>query len=248
MRTSFLCDICSTLDGTTEQLERRSTWVLYSKITMGVKAAASILFSLKGVCLTALKNIARSRLQENNHLCFIDVDCSWLGYKLGRKSNGNDASTLTAEILLLLSKAGFIVTPVCDPPHRHHSKRASTERIASREKKRIDSLVSRYKITQISQRLRGADAAGLTVEEIAQMERDLTELNKKAKVLERDETSGRLGGSFAEDLSRELERLNAHEKNEHQCFVGKVVVASFQADSYIARRAVMKKNANGFCQ
>ena len=51
-----------------------------------------------------------------------------------------------------------------------------------------------------------------------------------------------MSGSFVSDLGRELDRLKAHEQNEHQCFVRKVKVASFQADSLIARRALTDKS------
>ena len=109
----------------------------HSTTTMGIKGAASILFSIKGITITGLKHVARSRLTGDQRICCIDVDCSWLGYKLGRDSSTTNASVLTAEMLVLLSKAGFIVTPICDPPTRHQSKRASTERISQRRKRSV---------------------------------------------------------------------------------------------------------------
>ena len=110
---------------------------------MGLKGAANIISTAKGISVAGLKDIARSRLLEDGGLCKIDVDCSWLGYKLGRSSSHGNTSILTAEALILLSKAGFVVTPVCDPLNRHHSKRDSTNRGAKIEKKRIDSLVAK---------------------------------------------------------------------------------------------------------
>ena len=230
---------------TTEQNKSTATdWKHYRKgntktRTMGLKGAASILFHAKGITMTGLKRIARTRLAENEHICRIDVDCSWLGYKLARSSSDTDASMLTAEVLLLLAKAGFVVTPICDPPHRHHSKRASTDRIAKKERKRIDSLVARYKITELSQRLQDVN---ISAEDRGVLSKELGDLNKKSKSLERNETSGRLGGLFIEDLQRDLDELSAHEKNEHECFVEEVVVSSFQADSVIAQRVVTKKS------
>ena len=175
---------------------------------MGLKGAGNLLFTAKGISLTDLKNVARSRLLEDEHLCCIDVDCSWIGYKLSQgSSSSEDASLQTAELLLLLSKAGFVVTPVCDPLRRHHSKRASTSRIANKERKRINALIVRYQINMLSQRGRKED---LPVEEKVKIEAELEGLNKRVKTLERSTASERLGGTFVEDLRMALENLNAH--------------------------------------
>ena len=84
---------------------------------MGLKGATNVLFNAKGLTMTALKSIARARFAGDDHLCHIDVDCIWLvGYKLGRSSSDGNGSMLTAKVLLLLAKAGFVFTQVCDPP------------------------------------------------------------------------------------------------------------------------------------
>ena len=90
---------------------------------------------------------------------------------------------LTAEVLLLLAKAGFVVTPVYDPSHWHHSKRALADCIAKKERKCIDSLVARYKITELSQRLQDVN---LSAEDKSVLSKQLGDLNKKSKLLERD--------------------------------------------------------------
>ena len=56
--------------------------------TVGLKGAQTILFTVSGLNLKALKEIAHSRLSENERLVQMDVDCSWVAHKLAAK-NGN---------------------------------------------------------------------------------------------------------------------------------------------------------------
>ena len=134
---------------------------------MGLRGASSILYSITGLTLKALKEIARSRVQSNSQqLACINVDCSWVGHKLAANSSAfHEAGSLTAEVLCLLAQAGFIVTPICDPDCRHHSKRASIDRIAEKEKGRLTALCTRYKLVALSQKMRLAGLSGQEKEE-----------------------------------------------------------------------------------
>ena len=209
--------------------------------TMGLRGANSILYSITGLSIKALKEIACSRASDDERLVRIDVDCSWVAHKLAAKSGHcSEAGEMTAEVLHLLSKAGFVVTPICDPLHRHHSKRASVERIAKKEKARLTALFSRYELIALSQKM---GLPTLTAQEKAETEKEIESLNKIVKTSEKKASSnGGLSSSFVSDLELALDGIDAHMINEHQCFVEKVQVAYSQADALIAQRSVEGKS------
>ena len=101
----------------------------------GVKGASNLLYMTKNLCLKGLKDVTQSTLADGQLLCRIDVDCSWIALKQlhARKSINpfNAAKLLNADVLLLLKKAGFIATPICDTPggYCHYSKLAFIEQI-----------------------------------------------------------------------------------------------------------------------
>ena len=209
---------------------------------MGLRGANSILYTATGLSLKALKEIALSRASLDERLVKIDVDCSWVAHKLAAKAGHfNTAGETTAEVLHLLAKAGFVVTPICDPNHRHHSKRASVERIARKEKARLTALFSRYELIALSQKM---GLPTLTAQEKEDTKEKIESLNKTFKTAERKASNngGGLPSSFIADLELALNDMDAHSTNEHQCFVEKVQVAYFQADALIARRSVERKS------
>ena len=105
-----------------------------------------------------------------------------------KSTNPHDAAKLTVDILLLFKQAGFVVTSICDPAgYRHHSKRASIERIRNRERKRIEGLLARYKISQTTQTL--ANDEFLSGEEKGKLQEDITALNKTLASCERISSS-----------------------------------------------------------
>ena len=99
-----------------------------------------------------------SRRQHNSHNInhhhqkyYIDVDCNWVACYLGATKNPTEAAHITSDLLQALAARGFIVTPVCDGEIRHHSKRASIDRVVTNEKLKIRSLVDRYKLLSMTQ-------------------------------------------------------------------------------------------------
>ena len=208
---------------------------------MGLRGASSILFTITGLTLKALKEISRSRLPEDQRLVCIDVDCNWVGHKLAAKTgNYHQAGEMTAEVLYLFAQAGFVVTPICDPQDRHHSKRASTARIVEKEKARLTALCSRYRLTALSQKLLSTN---ITADEKEEAEKEIVSLNKVVKTAEKKaSTGGTLPSSFVEDLELALAAMDAHLTNEHECLVQKVEVAFSQADALIAKRSVEGKS------
>ena len=81
-----------------------------------------------------------------NKNCKIDVDISWIVRKLGiGKTEDSIMKEVSNFLKTLAHQGGFIVTPICDGDERHHSKRDYVNRIAKRERKRVDGLVARFK-------------------------------------------------------------------------------------------------------
>ena len=88
----------------------------------------------------------------NNGRYCIDVDCNWVAYNLGGMVKQPDkAVSLTCNFLEVLARSGFRVTPICDGDLRHHSKRASIERVAEAQKAKVKSHLARYKLLAVSQ-------------------------------------------------------------------------------------------------
>ena len=143
---------------------------------MGVSGAEQLVFCIKNLSIAGVKRIARTRLDPNERLCRIDVDCSWVAYRLLGSGDGSKAGELVAEFLLLLSKAGFIPTPICDPKHRHHSKRESTRRVAEKEKGRINAVTSRLKLTALTQQRDNLQGA-----EKEEVEKEISDLSRLVK-------------------------------------------------------------------
>ena len=106
---------------------------------MGIKGSNKLLYVTQNVCPLSLRQIALSRRGGDTH-CRIVIDCFWLAMKLmaltGLKITPSEVGAAVAEMMIMIAKEGFIVTPVCDPPnHRHHTKQASIERVVQRENK-----------------------------------------------------------------------------------------------------------------
>ena len=205
---------------------------------MGVSGAEQLVYAIKNLSVAGVKHIARNRLNANERLCRIDVDCSWVAYKLlGKNGNASKAGELVAEFLILLAKAGFVPTPICDPQNRHHSKRESTRRVAEKEKARIEAVTARLKLTALAQK-----RVGLQGDESEEAEKEMSRLDSLVKKYENVNAKPSLPCSFIQDLDISLQVMDAHEENEHECFVEKIKVASFQADSLIAKRYIDRKS------
>ena len=106
---------------------------------MGVQGSHSLLWNVKSLTLTHFTTLLRAKFP--NEKIRIDVDCSWVAIFLGRGKRAKEVISVTANFLVTLAQAGgFVVTPVLDGDCRHHSKRATTKRRASREISRIDAV------------------------------------------------------------------------------------------------------------
>ena len=101
-----------------------------------------------------------------------------------------------------------MVTPICDGEIRHHSKRASIDRIAKSDKSKIESTLARLRLTALTQRLRNDN--DLNNEKKDKIQKEKEDLNKKVSKLENKSVDTGLPPSFASDLDVELEIRDAY--------------------------------------
>ena len=119
-----------------------------------------------------------------------------------------EAASLTCDFLECLARYGFVVTPICDGEIRHHSKRASIDRIAKSDKSKIESTLARLRLTALTQRLRNDN--DLNNEKKDKIQKEKEDLNKKVSKLENKSVDTGLPPSFASDLDAELEIRDAY--------------------------------------
>ena len=84
----------------------------------------------------------------------MDVDISWILEMVAGLKSPEEGAMLVAEILETFAHLGFIVQLICDGPIRHHSKRASVDRIARREKDALKCAVAHFELLALTQALR----------------------------------------------------------------------------------------------
>ena len=120
--------------------------LIYSIENLSMEAARDVALSLKKTPVQNVENTVRSSDEEQDNedeenqninpssMPHADVDCNWIAFMLGANKCPHEAASKTADFLECLANYGFIVTPICDGKERHHSKRASMERIAKKEK------------------------------------------------------------------------------------------------------------------
>ena len=125
---------------------------------------------------------------------------------------------------------------VCDGPIRPISKQATNKRIADKELSRIKAYLCRAKVVELKNRL--------VQESLNQEERDAItgEIRKFDTQMKRIETQSQccMPNNFASHLEYELNHSNAHTVDEESAggYVDHVVVAEFQADSYMAAQII----------
>ncbi|MGH7954337.1 MAG: hypothetical protein ACREOZ_00075, partial [Gloeomargaritales cyanobacterium] len=126
-----------------------------------------------------------------------------------------------------------IITVVCDGDKRHHSKRASIERIAAREGARIDSIIMRGELMPVAEELQNGNCSDVEkVEQTAKKDK----LVKAVKGAE-DRSSAQLLDDFVPKLRHAAESATTC-KNEKQVATISFVQAIFQADAMIAYRCI----------
>jgi hypothetical protein len=200
---------------------------------MGVKSGAKTLHSVSGLTLTDIAIMCKGLAAEKQILPRIVADCSNLLFVFSKCIS---AVSAVAGHLSRIAATGVVMVPICDGPIRPISKQATNKRIADKELSRIKSYHCRAKIVQLKNQL--------AHESMNQDERDATtgEIRKLDAQMKRNETQShcRMPKEFATELEYELSHSNAHTVGDESAggFVEHVIVAEFQADSYMAAEII----------
>ncbi|KAL9186550.1 hypothetical protein ACHAXT_005788 [Thalassiosira profunda] len=124
------------------------------------------------------------------------------------------------------------MNPVCDGRVRPISKQATNQRVADREKHRINAHSLRLEIQSLNRKLK---FDGLTDSERNDIREDVA---KKQTTMKSKETRSQnvIQSNFEEKLVEELETTGAHARNDAGGAVLPVMTAEFQADAVIMGR------------
>ena len=142
---------------------------------MGIDGSSKTIHVAKGLSIQNLIQISRVRCAP----LVIDIDISWLSYFIGRGKHEMIIIGKVSDFLITLAKSGFTVNPICDGFIRHHSKRASIKRVATKEKARIDAQATRCKGLVLSQKI-----VSRTCKNIDEAKKKLEKVNKDVKKFE----------------------------------------------------------------
>ena len=211
---------------------------------MGLKNGISYLHCLKNLTFVQLLEVARSRNRSNNNHnpnttptgpC-IDVDCSWVV----RKRMCIDVTSSVDYCLSIassLSKEGIQVMLVCDGVIRHHSKRATVQRKAAVQRKKLDLIISKGELIQLSRQRQSTDS----IIRKKEIEADQKKIQAKVQSLEKNIQSSNIdvGDCFYNTLVEEIERLTEKHIGTNGGTIN-ACQAKFQADSVMSAR--MKNN------
>ena len=193
---------------------------------MGVNYGKEVLYSLSGLSRKDIALICRGLAIEHNTTDLsIDVDCSYVGFKVGKNAQS------VANFLVKWSMYGLQMNPVCDGK-RPVSKQATNKRKAEREKCRIKSHCIRLENISLNDKL--------LCNELSESQRnDIREqIATNQRTMKSNETQARnvMQPNFEEKLIEELDSTGAHVRNDADGSVTPVMIAEFQADAVIMGR------------
>ena len=193
---------------------------------MGVNYGKEVLYSLSGLSRKDIALICRGLAIEHNMTDLsIDVDCSYVGFKVGKNAQS------VANFLVKWSMYGLQMNPVCDGK-RPISKQATNKRKAEREKCRIKSHCKRLDNISLNSKL--------LCSELSESQRnDIREqIATNQRTIKSNETQARnvMQPNFEEKLIEELDSTGAHVRNDADGSVTPVMIAEFQADAVIMGR------------
>jgi hypothetical protein len=184
---------------------------------MGIQSQASLLFKSKEIEFDNIVYIIEHRHAERRRQQIISrarptvtIDASLIGYKyLGTSLHPSDGVFF---ICSALANRNIDVLIMCDPPTRHHSKRAHHQRVGKKEKDRLKLMLCRLELS----------CAGDDAERIRQ-------ITDEIRKLEKGESRSSLPANFVSRLHELVSKYESHGKGEITA-----EVAPFQADPSIA--------------
>ena len=207
---------------------------------MGIKGCQlrKVLWVASGLTLKSLKD-----LNIGNR---IDVDGNALAWKLGAGKHISEVAQIMASFLKNLAHSGgFEVTVIVDG-ERPDCKRDTWFRRKERELDEINRLYCRFKALELGSNNMNKRSSNINEEDATfdTMKRDFDLFSSESKSLENKcKRTLSIPKDFGTQISERLMMINACNTNENGGVVKeKVLVAGFQADSLIARRAMQNDN------
>eukprot|EP00956_Cyclotella_meneghiniana_P004698 scaffold5772_cov55-Cyclotella_meneghiniana.AAC.8 len=203
---------------------------------MGVTKGSHVLHSVANLSLSDVASICRGVAADNGiEKPRIVADCSNTVYVMSKASS---VVSSVVNHLMKWASSGIVMVPVCDGMTRPICKQDTNKRNAVKEKSRINAHVLRKEIRKAKKRLVNdkldQSERSCLLKEIATMESKCKRKDTQA--------SSKLPVNFAEELKLELLNCAAHSVIPATGgFVDQVVVAEFQADSYMAEQIVNNK-------
>jgi hypothetical protein len=184
---------------------------------MGIQGQGSLLFKSKEIEFNNIIYLIEHRHAERERSGLtsrlrpkVTIDASLIGYKyLGTSLHPSNGVHI---ICTALANRNIDVLIVCDPPTRHHSKRAYYQRVGKNEMERLKIMLCRMELS----------CAGNDSEKIRQISDDI-------RKLEKGESRTSLPANFVERLQELVSTYDSGGKG-----VMSVEIAPFQADPSIA--------------
>jgi hypothetical protein len=130
---------------------------------MGIKYAHALTYGINNLSIKHLYDIATSQIpvDEQNRLTrqlpSIDLDCSLLIRTRGNNNVKSNTNYLIS-ICSILKQHGFDVMVVFDGDVRHHSKRSTIQRRSKNDQKRLELIMLKSYLMNITQQRRSLDS------------------------------------------------------------------------------------------
>jgi hypothetical protein len=153
---------------------------------MGVQTGKDLLNSnASALTLDELVTVLRHRADfRGAHHPTIMFDCNWLARKLGKGGNRDPIPFITMLAEAFVTR-NVNIHLVCDGPTRHHSKKATFDRLRGSEQARVDTIFHRKHLMELVERSRRLDLSQEEVTETAKcivdIQKTITSLEKKIK-------------------------------------------------------------------
>lgn len=191
---------------------------------MGVQSQGALLFKSKEILFDdivyLLEQLHTERKRGTPPLTLrvrpkVTIDASLIAYKfLGTTLHPSDGVFI---ISTALANRNIDVLIICDPPTRHHSKRAHHQRVGKRESTKLRLMLCRIELSQSGDNLERMNT-----------------ISNEIRKLEKAESRISLPGDFGTRLHK------LHQDYKHQAGKGQITIetAPFQADPSIADVAI----------
>jgi hypothetical protein len=189
---------------------------------MGIQSQAALLFKSKEVSLDDIVYLLEQHHAERKRSALttrvrpkVTVDASLIAYKhLGTSLHPSDSVFV---ISAALAKRNVDVYIICDPPTRHHSKRAHHQRVGKKEISKLQLMLCRMELSRSGGDLEKAQKLTNTIQER----------------LEKAESRASLPSNFISKLEEAVSKYNTQGRGEIS-----MDIAPFQADPSIADVAI----------